>query len=147
MDKNLLGEIQYTRHKETLLSLRMNSLVERNRVVPLDRLRQITGINFSENVHMYLSTAGRFAIKKYSGKNGSNGTCLTMSAFMARIKKGSSKYRRIIEEFKSTVPDVTKLRVVTTFFGLANCEIPESPEIGLLLGLWNFNSFVWHCLE
>jgi hypothetical protein len=63
-----------------------------------------------------------------------------MSAFMARIKKGSSKYRRIIEEFKSTVPDVTKLRVVTTFFGLANCEIPESPEIGLLLGLWNFNS-------
>jgi hypothetical protein len=100
----------------------------------------ISGINFSENVHMYLSTAGRFAIKKYSGKNGSNGTCLTMSAFMARIKKGSSKYRRILEEFRSTVPDVTKLRVVTTFFGLANCEIPESPEIGLLLGLWNFNS-------
>jgi hypothetical protein len=118
----------------------MNSLVAGNRVVPLDRLRQITGIHFSENVYMYLSTAGRFAIKKYSGKNNSNGTCLTMSAFMARIKKGSSKYRRILEKYRTEVPDVTKLRVVNTFFGLGNCEIPESPEIELLLGLWNINS-------
>jgi hypothetical protein len=140
VDRNLLGGILYNQHKETLLSLRMNTLVERNRVVPLDRLRQITGINFSENVYMYLSTAGRFAIKKYGGNPSSNGTCLTMSAFMSRIKKGSNKYRRIIEEFNIATPDVTKLRVVTTFFGLGNCEIPESPEIELLLGLWNLGS-------
>ena len=59
---------------------------------------------------------------------------------MSRIKKGSNKYRRIIEEFYVVVPDVTKLRVVTTFFGLGNCEIPESLEIELLLGLWNLGS-------
>jgi hypothetical protein len=141
VDKNLLGEPLYTRHKETLLSLRMNTLVAGNRVVSLERLRQITGINFSENVYMYLSTAGRFAIKKYSGKNDSDGSSLTMSAFMSRIKKGSNRYRKIIERFIYLKPEVTKLRVVKTFFGLANCEIPESPEISLLLGLWNISSF------
>jgi hypothetical protein len=36
---------------------------------------------------MYLRTAGRFAIKKYSGKTDSKGTSLTLSAYMARIKK------------------------------------------------------------
>ncbi len=51
VDKNLLGEPLYTRHKETLLSLRMNTLVAGNRVVSLERLRQITGINFSENIY------------------------------------------------------------------------------------------------
>jgi hypothetical protein len=118
----------------------MNTLVVGNRLVSVERLRQITGINFSENVYMYLSTAGRFAIEKYSGKNNSDGTSLTMSAYMSRIKKGSGRYRKIIERFKTVKPDVSKLRVVKTFFGLANCEIPESPEIEMLLGLWNLSS-------
>ncbi len=87
VDKNLLGGPLYTQHKETLLSLRMNTLVVGNRLVSVERLRQIIGINFSENVYMYLSTAGRFAIKKYSGKNNSDGTSLTMCAYMSRIKK------------------------------------------------------------
>ncbi len=50
VDRNLLGGNLYDQHQGTLLSLRMNTLVERNRVVSLDRLRRITGINFSENV-------------------------------------------------------------------------------------------------
>jgi hypothetical protein len=84
---------------------------------------------------------GGLRLKNMVQKNYSNGTSLTMSAYMSRIKKGSNRYRKIIERFKYVKPDVTKLRVVNTFFGLANCEIPESPEIELLLGLWNITSF------
>jgi hypothetical protein len=136
VDKNLLGENFYSRHKETLLSLRMNCLVVGNRIVSLERLRLVTGLPFTDNMYMYLTTAGRFAIKKYCGKPDSNGTSLTIAAYLERIKKGSGKYRRLIEGVKMTVPKVEDLRVVKTFFGLGNCEISTGPEIGLLLSLW-----------
>jgi hypothetical protein len=82
VDKNLLGENFYIRHKETLLSLRMNCLVVGNRIVSLERLRLVTGLPFTDNVYMYLTTAGRFAIKKYCGKPDSNGTSLTIAAYL-----------------------------------------------------------------
>jgi hypothetical protein len=74
VDRNLLGAGFYQTHRKELLSLKMNCMLTGNGIVTVDRLRQITGLNFTENVHMYLSTAARFALKKYGGKDGSNGT-------------------------------------------------------------------------
>ncbi|MFO0007160.1 MAG: hypothetical protein ACK559_39210, partial [bacterium] len=95
MDRNLLGAGFYQTHRKELLSLKMNCMLTGNGIVTVDRLRQITGLNFTENVHMYLSTAARFALKKYGGKDGSNGTCLTITAIMERCKKGSNRYRKL----------------------------------------------------
>ena len=74
MDQNLLGAGFYQTHRKELLSLKMNCMLTGNGIVTVERLRQITGLNFTENVHMYLSTAASFALKKYGGKDGSNGT-------------------------------------------------------------------------
>jgi hypothetical protein len=43
-------------------------------------------------------TAGKFAITKYANKAGSNGTSLPMSWYLQRAKKGSKKFRKLIEK-------------------------------------------------
>jgi hypothetical protein len=117
----------------------MNCLIAGNRIVTLERLRQVTGLRFSDNVYMYLRTAGRFAIKKYSGNTDSNGTSLTLSAYMERIKKGSGRYRKMIEKGRGDEVEVSNLRVVRTFFGIVNCEIPIDPDTELLSSFWNMS--------
>ncbi len=86
---------------------------------------------------MYLSTAARFVLKKYGGKEGSNGTCLTITAIMERCTKGSNRYWKLLEKNESGGTSLQKMRVVTTLFRLGNCEIPGRPELELLYGLWN----------
>jgi hypothetical protein len=115
----------------------MNCLLTGNRVVSLERLRQITGLPFSNNAHMYLMTAAHFALKKYGGKEKSNGTCLTLTALMERLKKGSGKYRRMLEKDLTDGSELSQLRVVSAFFRLGNCEIPDQPDIEMIYGLWN----------
>jgi hypothetical protein len=137
VDRNLLGEDFYLNHRNELLALRMSCLLVGNRVVPLDRLRQITGLHFSNNVYMYLQTAANFALKKYSGKNNSNGTSLTLTAIMDRLKKGSGKYRKMLEKASNEGTEMSQLRVVSTFFRLGNCEIPNQSDLELIHGLWS----------
>jgi hypothetical protein len=141
VDQNLLGAGFYQTNRNELLSLRLNCMLtgNGNGIVTVERLRQVTGLNFTENVHMYLSTAARFALKKYGGKEGSNGTCLTLTAIMERCKKGSNRYRKLLEKKDNNGTSLEKLRVVTTMFRLGNCEIPGLPDLGLLYGLWNLS--------
>jgi len=135
IDRNLLGIEFYNRHKEKLRSLRLNWLITGMRIVSLERLREITEIPFSQNVYMHLNTACMFALKKYSGKAGSNETSISLISYLERIKKGSRKFRLLIS--KRNTCDIAELRVVKTFFELATCDKPESSIIGRLHGLWS----------
>jgi hypothetical protein len=137
VDRNLLGEDFYRTHRNELLALRMNCLLVGNRVVPLERLRQVSGLHFSDNVYMYLQTAANFALKKYGRNENSNGTSLTLTAIMDRLRKGSGKYRRMLEKESNEKFEMKNLRVVSTFFRLGNCEIPIQSDLELIHGLWS----------
>ena len=56
-----------------------------NSMKPLELLRRFTGINFTQNSYMYLTTAVHFAVKKYGRKEGSNGTSVSLT----ELKKGA----------------------------------------------------------
>jgi hypothetical protein len=56
---------------------------------------------------------------------------------MNRCKKGSKRYRNILEKNEPLSTSLDQMRVVTTLFRLGNCEIPSLPELGVLYGLWN----------
>lgn len=109
-------------------------------MVTLERLNQLTGLTFSQNVYMYLQTAALFAVKKYGNKNGSNGTSITLEAFLNRIKKGSGKFRKILERKHLTSYNIEKLRVVKTFFDLVDCPVPEISGIKALHGMWGIGN-------
>jgi hypothetical protein len=141
VDKNLLGVGFYTQNKEALLNLRMECLIRGNKVVTIQQLCANTGLNICQNVYMYLSTAAKFAIKKYGKKTTSNGTSVKLGGYLVRIRKGSGKLRKILT---ATVAyngwnRLEELRVVKTFFELVACEKPDGLHLSSLYGLWNKN--------
>jgi hypothetical protein len=138
VDRNLLGAAFYDGHKETLLKLRMSCIVRNNVVVDYRTLRADTGLNFTQAAYFNLVTAANFAITKYADKDGSNGTSESIEWFLGTIKKGSKKFRRILDK-KRNATDVTDLRIVKTFYTLLNAATPDCNIIGYRLGCWNWS--------
>ncbi len=54
-------------------------------------------------------------------------------------KKGSKKFRKLIEKNFNVVNPLSNLRVVNTFFQQTECAIPNVKEIGLLYGSWSWS--------
>jgi hypothetical protein len=138
VDRNLLGPAFYDRHKETLLNLRMDCLIANNVVVDYPTLNANCGIVFTQATYFNLVTAGNFAITKYANKNTSNGTALSVEWFLAQIKKGSKKFRKILDSMVMET-EVAELRVVTTFYQLLNRDKPAANLCGYQLGCWNWS--------
>jgi hypothetical protein len=137
VDRNLLGAAFYDRHKETLLNLRLNCLVVNNVVVDYRTLIDSTGLNFTQATYFNLVTAANFAIKKYANADDSNGTSQSLEWFLSQIKRGSKKFRAILEKNCNKVA-IRDLRVVKTFFSLLNADIPDGSVIGYRIGCWNW---------
>ena len=139
IDRNLLGHDFYDTNRTALRALRMNCLVRGNRIVDHGTLTRTTGIEFTPASYLLLVTAGKFAITKYANKAGSNGTSLPLSWYLQRAKKGSKKFRKLIEKNFSLENPIVNLRVVQTFFQLTECEIPNAKELGFLYGSWSWS--------
>jgi hypothetical protein len=137
IDRNLLGPAFYTAHKETLLTLKMNCLINNNGVVSFQALRLGTGLNFTQATYFNLVTAANFALTKYANKTGSNGTDQNVEWFLAQIKRGSKRFRKILD-MNFPVSNISDLRVVNSFYNLIGGEKPESILIGKMYGSWNW---------
>ena len=146
VDRNLIGRDFYDRNKERLRSLRMNCLIYGDRVVNFERACILTGLELTQNVYMYLHTAASFAVKKYRGKEGSNGTSLTLLSHIQRVKKGSGKFRKLIERGSQGEKSIENLRIVKSFFEISGCTKPAGSQIKALHTLWSINGLpnrVW----
>ncbi len=139
VDRNLLGRAFYDNNKEALRNLRMSCVLRGDRVVSHDLLIRTTGLNFSEACYIHLSTAAAFAKKKYANKNGSNGTSLPLKWLIQQVKKGSKRYRTLLDRYKNEGHDISNLRVVKTFFELLDCPVPEKNRIQAIHGSWNWS--------
>jgi hypothetical protein len=82
---------------------------------------------------MNLVTAANFAVTKYGNKENSNGTCVPLSLFLQRIKKGSKKFRYLLFNGKNEA-GIEKMRVVETFFRLIDSAVPSVPDLGVMYG-------------
>jgi hypothetical protein len=99
----------------------MNCLISNGRVRSFNNLCAATGLRFSQASYLNLVTAGNFALKKYADKPGSNGTTVSLMEFLGLVKKGSKKFRRVMEKLEKNT-DLEELRVVNTFFQLINAN-------------------------
>jgi hypothetical protein len=98
VDRNLLGQEFYEANRSAIRALHMNCLIRGNRIIDHGTLTRTTGIDFTPASYLLLVTAGKFAITKYPNKTGSNGTSLPLSWYLQRAKKGSKKFRKLIEK-------------------------------------------------
>jgi exonuclease III len=138
LDKNFFGHAFYLQNKEALRSMRLNVLIRNGRVVSHDLLIRSSGINFTPAHYLNLQTACHFAILKYSGKNSSNGTCLPLNWLFTQIKKGSRRFRIVIEGNPVNTTVLNEMRVVKTFFELVRYPVPDSGKLRVLYGSWNW---------
>jgi hypothetical protein len=137
IDRNLLGGRFYDENKERLLRINMGDLVHNGAVVGYRTFLQNTGINFSQVVYLHLVRAGNFALTKYAGKAGSDGTSTTIGSFLDSLKKGSRRFRMTLET-SINAKNIESLRVVKTFFGLTDCPVPDSSDLKILYSVWNW---------
>jgi hypothetical protein len=150
VDRNLLGHGFFDNNKERLLALKMNCLVTQGRVVSFITLRLNTGLPFDAVTYMNLVTAGNFAIKKYANKNGSDGTCNSISWLLNQVRRGSKRFRRTME--KNVISKViSELRVVNTFFDIIQVEKPDRFTLSILYSSWSWtflsNRFRTFCFQ
>ncbi len=138
LDKNFFGQHFYVENKEALRGLRLNNLIRNGRVISHDLLVRTTGIEFTPAHYMNLQTAGHFAVQKYGGKAGSNGSTVPLRWLFDNVKKGSRKFRIKIEWKDRKPGDLENMRVVKTFFELIGCPVIQGLRLSVLYGSWNW---------
>jgi len=138
LDRNFFGAAFYDRNKEALRALRLNNLLRNGTLIDYDMLVRTTGIHFTAAQYLNLQTACHFAVQKYGGKNGSNGSALPLNWLFQRIKKGSRLFRITIDWNPDKENVLSDLRVVKTFFELTLNPVPEFCFLKILYGSWNW---------
>ncbi len=136
--RNFFGAAFYDRNKEALRPLRLNNLIRNGTLIEYDMLIRTTGIDFTPAHYLNLQTACHFAVQKYSGKNGSNGSALPLNWLFQKIKKGSRLFRITIDWNPDKENVLSELRVVKTFFELTLNPVPENCFLKILYGSWNW---------
>jgi exonuclease III len=139
LDRNFFGGDFYDQNKEALRELRLNKLIRNGRVIGHDLLIRTTGIPFNAAHYLNLQTACHFAVQKYGNKDGSNGTALPLNWLLQNVKKGSRKFRSVIDRTRERVSNIADLRVVNTFFNLAGTPVPVPSVLKILYGAWNWS--------
>ncbi len=66
--------------------------------------------------------------KKYSRTENNNCTSESIGSFLNNIKKGSKRFRKILEK-RIGGKNMENMRVVLTFFGLIECVVPDPYEL------------------
>ena len=97
------------------------------------------GIELTAARWMQLQTALISARNRLQKNDDSDTNCETIENFFMHLKKGSKKFRSILELGKKATADTLNLRNVTTFSNLANVELPPLTPLKKCLGLWNSN--------
>ncbi len=62
---------------------------------------------------------------------------MTLDTFIRSFKKGSKKFREIINFNPSLPQERDQLRTVLTMAAITDTQIPDHTELGKILGLWN----------
>jgi hypothetical protein len=77
---------------------------------------------------------------------------LSLSSYLDSFKKGSKKFRKILDNEQICNTDLSSLVSVNSFAGITNTPIPENEDLVYILGSWNmsflpntFREFIFLC--
>jgi exonuclease III len=137
VDPSFFGHQFFEMHKERLLDMKMNNLIANGAMINFQDLIRTTGVPFTQVIFFRLIPVCNYAIVKYANRENSNGTSVNLSGYICRVKKGSKRFRRILNQ-KNPDPKIENLRVVQTFFRFLTTEVPDPVAVGKLHCIWTW---------
>ncbi len=116
----------------------MKSLIVDGTIVDYNSFCADTGIPFTANEYMYISTGARYAREQYGGKPDSNekNKCIIAAVYSL---KGNSKYIRRYMDLGKNEKSINEQRVVKTFFELIEVPVRDLEQCGALHSVWNLH--------
>jgi hypothetical protein len=94
-------------------------------------------IELTGTVWTRLRNAMIHAKKTLPNRPNQKNTTMTLDTFIRSFKKGSKKFREIINFNPSLPQERDQLRTVLTMAAITDTQIPDHTELGKILGLWN----------
>ena len=98
-----------------------------------------SGIFLSAATWLRLQGALLTARNRYRNADITQSACTTIEAFFSSIKKGSKKFRIILDRRMENLSNPTALRSVITFARLTDTVVPNSDCLTKCIGAWRFN--------
>jgi hypothetical protein len=100
----------------------------------------ISDLQFSPAIWMRLRSAIMYAKNKLHEPIPVHSTPLSISSFLDSFKKGSKKFRKILDCARNSNVLLSSLVTVVSFAGITGTVIPENDELPLILGIWKKTS-------
>jgi hypothetical protein len=97
------------------------------------------GLNFTQSVWMRLRSALAYTKIKLHEQNPSIAVPMSVHNFLDSFKRGSKKFRNILNAQSINSMEVASLVTVTSFSNITETPIPSNESLMLILGTWNIS--------
>jgi hypothetical protein len=126
----------YTRSEKEIRKLTFNDCFINGTFKDQANFRQMN-IELTGTVWSRLRSAMIHAKKTLPNRPNQKNTTMALDTFIHSFKKGSKKFREIINFNPSLPQEREQLRTVLTLAAITDTQIPDYTELGKILGLWN----------
>jgi len=97
-----------------------------------------TGIDLNLNTYMRLTTAVRIYLNTDFRKVDHSRAPCPLLLYINRFKKGSNRFRKVLEDKKLSASNINELRQVKTYYGILGVTpVPRAETNELLYSLWS----------
>jgi hypothetical protein len=126
----------YNRHKISIRKLKFEELYNNNSFKTLAEFHT-DGLPISMLTWFRLQLMANNAIRSYTRIDNNKKKTILIENFLGNIKKGSKKFRIILDKKPDLDADPHNLRIVTTFMELTNTINQSERALKRCLGSWN----------
>ena len=138
LDINFFGEDFYHAHKPRIRKLTFSDCFVGDRVKTVAELAQ-DGLPLQPACWLRLQAALHLARNRLRKNDESEQATENLDTFLSRVKKGSKKFRLILDACAFRNADPTNLRTVQTFAELTNTLPPPKMALIKCIGIWKFS--------
>jgi hypothetical protein len=97
------------------------------------------GLSFTQSVWMRLRSALAYSKIKLHEQNPSIAVPMSVQSFLDSFKRGSKKFRNILNAQSINSMEVASLVTVTSFSNITETPIPSNESLAFILGTWNIS--------
>ena len=137
IDKKFFGQ-DFENSSAQIRKLTFSNCFIGNRVKSQEELAEM-GVILSPANWMRLQGALLSSRNRLRKNSESESLAQSIEDFMGKVKKGSKKFRLVLENCNLVNSEPSSLRTVITFSNLVSVQVPDKPLLSKCLNLWNYS--------
>ena len=137
IDKKFFGQ-DFENSSAQIRKLTFSNCFIGNRVKSQEELAEM-GVILSPANWMRLQGALLSSRNRLRKNSDSESLAQSIEDFMGKVKKGSKKFRLVLENCNLVNSEPSSLRTVITFSNLVSVQVPDKPLLSKCLNLWNYS--------